>query len=140
MGLDRAYVMRAIADLRRWVVYLRDLGPLDSDQLQRDLTRQLALLHALQIAIHLVLDLGAHVLADLKTGSIDEYSEIGPRLAAAGVVPTTLGENLGSMARFRNLLVHRYHEIDLSVVVRNLPDGLDDFDLFAVSILKLLPP
>lgn len=86
MGLDRIYVLRSVADLRRWVAYLRGLGPLDAIELERDLTLQLAVMHAPQLAIHIVLDLGTHVLADLQAGSIEEYSEIGPRLAAAGVI------------------------------------------------------
>lgn len=65
MGVDRVYVSRALADLTRWTTYLRGLGQLEAQQLEADLTRQLALLHALQLAIQICLDVGAHVLAGI---------------------------------------------------------------------------
>lgn len=138
MGIDRDFIERALADLRRWVGFLRGLGALDPSRLETDLKEQLALLHALQLATQIVLDTGAHLLADLATGSIAEYAEIGPRLARAGVLDAGLGERLAEMARFRNLLVHGYAHVRMDLVVENVTRGLRDFDDFAAAVLAHL--
>lgn len=138
MGIDAVYARRALADLSHWAAYLRDLGPLSAGDLAADLTRQLAVLHALQLAIQTCLDLGAHLLAGIGAAPAGEYSSVGPELAVRGLIPTDLGGRLGQMARFRNILVHHYRDINLEIVVANLVAGLPDFDEFAGSIIAFL--
>lgn len=42
------------------------------------------------------------------------------------------------MARFRNVIVHRYDRIDAAIVVEILKKHLQDFTAFKKSVLKLI--
>jgi uncharacterized protein YutE (UPF0331/DUF86 family) len=42
------------------------------------------------------------------------------------------------MARFRNLLVHVYAQVDIERVYDHLQNHLDDFGLFAQHVLQFL--
>ncbi len=54
-------------------------------------------------------------------------------LAAEGVIPTELGERLALAVGFRNLLVHRYDDIDDDRAVANL-SNVGDFEDFAAHV------
>lgn len=134
MGLDPVYIHRALADLAQLREYLRGRATLSGAALAGDFTLRMAVLHTLQLAIQIVLDVGAHLLADRAGGPIDEYGEIGPRLARERLIPSDLGETLTRMARFRNLLVHQYADIDLDRVALVIQTGLADFETFESCI------
>ena len=51
-------------------------------------------------------------------------------LAEAGIVSTELANNLAAMARFRNLLVHRYCELDYGRVHQYLRESLGDLEKY----------
>jgi len=42
------------------------------------------------------------------------------------------------MARFRNIIVHRYEEIEPEIIISILRKNLKDFDLFKKSVLQFL--
>lgn len=60
------------------------------------------------------------------------------RLAAAGVYSEDLAQRLAQMARFRNLLVHRYWVVDLGMVHDFLATGLSDFSEYLEAVAKVV--
>jgi uncharacterized protein YutE (UPF0331/DUF86 family) len=132
--VDPAYVAKALKDLGRLRHFLESVRPLSGARLEHDFALRLAVLHALQLAIQIVLDVGAHLLASTAGGPVEEYSQIGPRLAEAGVVSAELGASLAPMARFRNLLVHQYADVDLDRVVAIVATGLGDLEAFDEAV------
>jgi uncharacterized protein YutE (UPF0331/DUF86 family) len=58
-----------------------------------------------------LLDLGRHILAKGFAVAVTEYKEIGPSLAAQGVLPEDQGNLLRQIAGYRNRMVHFYHEV-----------------------------
>lgn len=90
--------------------------------------------HELQVAIQAALDIGLILLSEQPVKAPAEYREIFPRLAEAGVLPREFGDRLAAMARFRNVLVHLYVEVDPVKVFEIVQQDLDDFDTFAKYI------
>ncbi len=84
-----------------------------------------------QVAIQAALDIGSIILADQSTRLPREYKDIFPALAEIGVLPADFAQKLVGMAKFRNVLVHLYLEVDLKRVYRYLQENLDDFEAFA---------
>jgi uncharacterized protein YutE (UPF0331/DUF86 family) len=60
------------------------------------------------------------------------------RLAAEGVLPAELADQLARAVRLRNLLVHRYDDIDDARVVHALGE-VSAFDEFAAHVAAWLP-
>jgi len=131
-------VSRHLKDLLEKVRFLRAQEAIDPVSLRQDLAARLAIERAFQLAIQNVLDIAAHVLAAEGWNDWDEYRELGPKLAARGVLSQDLGQALARMAGFRNLLVHEYAVIKLDRVRDYLRNHLDDFDQFASAIRKHL--
>ncbi|MEM4805984.1 MAG: DUF86 domain-containing protein [Thermofilaceae archaeon] len=66
------------------------------------------------------------------------YPECFTRLASKGVLPESLALRLASAARLRNLLVHRYWDIDDEKVYESAKEGLGDFEGFIDAVRRFL--
>lgn len=91
---------------------------------------QLAVEHALLIAIQSLLDLATHILADSELRDIADYRDALLKLGQIKVIPLHFAESISEMAGFRNRLVHEYQEIDPKRVHAFLRTRLGDFEEF----------
>lgn len=92
----------------------------------------------LQLAIEATLDIGAHLVADLKLGAIEVSRDVPYHLGDAGIVPPDLRETWIRMIGFRNILVHDYLELDRHIVYQVLQNHLDDFRRLAQIFARSL--
>jgi len=91
--------------------------------------------HYLLLAVETVLDLGSHVISSEGYEAPANYADIFRVLSDEGVIEPDLADRLMAMARFRNVLVHLYADVDEDRVLRILRESLDDLDSF-VRILR----
>jgi uncharacterized protein YutE (UPF0331/DUF86 family) len=82
----------------------------------------------LHLAIEAVLDMGNHVIADDRIGTVDWYSDIPKLLCDRGLISPDLRDKWIRMIGFRNTLVHEYIEINRDIVFDVLHQGLDDLE------------
>lgn len=68
----------------------------------------------------------------------NKYKGLFPALAQVGVLPEDFAQRLAGMAKFRNVLVHLYLEVDLRRLYRYLQENLDDFETFARYVAEWL--
>lgn len=94
-----------------------------------DLQMQLATHRALQLAIQICVDVGAHLVAELGLRPPSEYRDVFKSLREIGL-DRELAERLEDAAGQRNVLVHLYLEIDDKKVWESL-GRLDDLRAFA---------
>jgi len=80
------------------------------------------------------LDLAAHVVASEGYGTPATQAECFTLLQQHGVIDEPLAASLRRMAGFRNLVVHRYAEIDASIVEAIVHERLDDLRVFAARV------
>ena len=86
----------------------------------------------LQLTIEALIDIGNHIVSDQNLGQVNFYSDIPELLYQNNYIKKDLKEIFIQIIGFRNILVHDYLNIDLSIVYSVLNEKLDD--LF--SILK----
>ncbi len=86
------------------------------------------------MAIQSALDIGAILLSEVGTDIPTEYRDIFPKLTEIGVLPESLATRLVAMAKFRNVLVHLYLEIEVERLYQYIQHNLDDFDEFATYV------
>ncbi|MFQ6062788.1 MAG: DUF86 domain-containing protein [Methanosarcinales archaeon] len=79
-----------------------------------------------------------HILSRAYTERAENYPDCFIRLGAKGIIPKDLEVSLVSAARLRNLLVHRYWEVDDKKVYNSVKNGLKDFEEYVVFIKKYL--
>lgn len=127
---------RRLLDLyRRYRDYLRELAERSDEELRSDFAVMGGVQHYLLLAAETVLDLGSHVISSEGYEAPANYADIFRVLADEGVVEEGLADRLMAMARFRNLLVHLYADVDEDRVLRILRESLGDLDEF-VRLLR----
>ena len=94
--------------------------------------------HSLQEAIEACLDIGSHIIAERGFRRPEDYREIFKVLEENGIIDNLLSTKLQEMARLRNLLVHRYGEIDIKRIYIIMSEDMKDIQEFVKSILKYI--
>jgi len=117
---------------------LRKLCPLTYDEFAREHVLVGSAERDFQVAIQAALDIGSIILADQSVMLPREYKDIFPALAEIGVLPADFAQKLVGMAKFRNVLIHLYLEVDLQRVYRYLQENLEDFEIFARYVSEWL--
>jgi uncharacterized protein YutE (UPF0331/DUF86 family) len=80
-----------------------------------------------------------HVIAAEGYRPPSDYADAFRSLAEAGVLDAGLSDRLQAMARFRNLLVHGYADVDDRRVHGYLRDDLKDLRAFVAAIVTAFP-
>jgi uncharacterized protein YutE (UPF0331/DUF86 family) len=85
---------------------------------------------ALQLAIQICIDVGAHLVAARGLRAPDEYRDVFERLSREDTLDAALAERLKDAVGQRNLLVHGYVDVDAAVIWEKLAE-VDDLRTFA---------
>jgi len=139
-SLDSRRVHALLGRLDEAVMRLRVVAPSDVEVFVSEESWQARALveHFLRLAIEAALDLGRHIIAAKGFGLPEEYRDVARILRENGVISAPLAEGLAMMAGLRNILVHRYWEIDYVRLHRAATRGLSDFDDYGRAILKYM--
>lgn len=96
---------------------------------------RLAAQHAIQLAIQICVDIGAHLVAELALRMPDDYRGIFALLEKPLGLTPELVEGLSAAAGMRNVLVHVYLDVDDDRVWDAL-GHLDDLREFAAAVQR----
>lgn len=122
---DADVVERRLRALRRTLDDLSQLGDVEPAGLATDPIRRAAAERLLQVAVDLAVEVNAHLVTSV-VGEAPESARQSFELAAtAGMLPADLAEQLAPAVGLRNVLVHRYVDIDLAVVASSIRRLLD---------------
>ncbi len=103
---------------------------------EEDYMKQDSIAINLQRACEQCIDLANHTIKALKLGLPKDSKESFRLLAAARVIPIELAKNLEGMVGFRNILIHEYQRMDISLMVEVIERHLDDLIIFTNHIIK----
>jgi uncharacterized protein YutE (UPF0331/DUF86 family) len=87
-------------------------------------------MHLLLVCIEAVANICNHLLAKTARKTPASYSECFEGLRELGILDDPLTGRLIQMARFRNILVHRYWQVEPERVLRYARENLGDFEAF----------
>ena len=87
----------------------------------------------LRRALEALFDLGRHILAKGFASGVSEYREIAVALHEQGILDESQAKLLGTMAGYRNRMVHFYHEIDPDELYEICTNHLMDVETIATA-------
>lgn len=132
--VDRDLLRRKTAQVLHHVARLRRHASISASALLADEDLYSALLMDLQQAIQACIDLAAHVCADDALGVPATPAEAFSLLAGAGRIDDGLAVKLAGAAGLRNLIVHRYTDLDTRRIVEVVRDNLGDLETFVKAL------
>jgi len=137
-GVDPIRVRELLGRINDALRRLRDLGQLPEDDFLGDYHNTESAKYLLIVAIAAAIDLCNHIAARQGGRAPEDYADCFSILLELKVMRPDLASRLRQMARFRNLLVHLYAQVDNQLVYRVVQDDLGDFDAFQRAILDWL--
>lgn len=100
-------------------------------------TKQDSIILNLQRACEASIDLAMHVVAEKKLGLPQTSRDAFLLLETEGIIPVSLSKRMQRMVGFRNIAVHDYQEINLTILQKIIENHLDDFLQFSKAIIRL---
>lgn len=94
--------------------------------------------HRMQIAVEMVINIAEHIVAGLNLGQPEHAKELFPLLTKGKIINQELADKLSKAVGLRNILVHRYREINLPILADSATVGLNDLRDFAKTINEFL--
>jgi uncharacterized protein YutE (UPF0331/DUF86 family) len=129
-------VVNKAATIERCVARAREEYAAAGTSLATDFTRQDAAVLNIQRACEAALDIGQHLIRQMKLGVPQSARHVFELLAHAGLIDAALAERMKRMVGFRNIAVHDYQALLLPITVSILRDHLGDFLAFTAEVLK----
>jgi len=112
------------------------LSKLTSQEFSEDFRNIEAAKHLLQVSIEAMLDIANHIIARNRWGIPTKSSDSIRILREKGYFSQQEEALFGNMIKFRNRVVHLYHDINDKEIYKILQENLQDFSLFLKAIAK----
>lgn len=130
--IDAALVEKKLAFIETCVRELTELAR--PDKLDTDVREARFTEHTLQIAIQAALDVASQIVSARRLGEPETNRALFDLLYKASIIDADIAENLYAMAGFRNILVHGYQDVDVTVVADIVRNHLGDLLAFVRAI------
>ncbi len=117
---------------------LRQLGQAPKEEFLKDFRNTESAKYLLVKATEAAIDICNHLVSRIGGRTPRDYADCFAVLEELGVIPANLAQRLKKMARFRNLIVHLYWQVDDARVYEILQSDLDDLEEYQTQIATYL--
>jgi uncharacterized protein YutE (UPF0331/DUF86 family) len=138
MKVNVELVRARMGEIRESVGKIRSYTALSDEEFFADERNIYTVSHLLLVSIEAVAVICNHLLARLAKKAPANYGECFEGLRELGILDEALTRRLIGMARFRNILVHRYGDVDPQRVLRYARENLGDFEAYNEQIAQFI--
>jgi uncharacterized protein YutE (UPF0331/DUF86 family) len=131
-------VINKIQSIQRCVERARQEYRGNPAEFDTDYTKQDAAILNVVRACELAIDLANHVIKSHRMGIPTSSGESFELLHRQHVIDRRLTEELKNMVHFRNVVIHDYQQVSISIVKSVIISGLDDLVLFGDRIKEFV--
>lgn len=132
--VDPRKARHLLALFRRYRRFLADLADRSDEELRGDFAVMGGVQHYLLLVIETLLDLGSHIISSEGYEPPGSYADVFRVLSDERLLHADLSDRLMAMARFRNVLVHAYADVDEERVLEILRTRLVDLDDYIEAV------
>ena len=133
--VDKELLSRKLSRLQHYVDVLKTAEDINWQKYRDDLRTKAFVERYLHLAIEEMLDIANHFVSFYQWREPAGYRDLLLILTEQGILPREHLTVFQNMASFRNMLVHRYENIDDELVFGIFKKRLEDFDLFMMLIM-----
>ena len=136
--VDKTLILRKLAELEEYLGQICEFSSVSAEEYSGDWKARRIVERTLQIMIELCIDIAGHIISDRRLRVPVSYADTFKSLAEAGLITPRISDIMEKMAKFRNIVVHQYENIDTEIVILILRNHLDDFLIFRDAVLQIL--
>ena len=138
LSVDKNRILAKLDEIERYIDELIEIKPKSFKEYQASIKEKRASERLVQIAIESVLDICSIIVSDMKLGLPEDEDDVIKKLETSKVIKNELALVLSKMKGMRNILVHKYGEVEDELVFESISQELEDFDKFKEEILRLI--
>lgn len=127
--LDLQKIKNLIADTHKFVGDLKSLVASSYEEWSADRHKVALSEHYIERATENILTIGTHILSRLPA-KIKDYEDVLLSLGREGIVPQDFATKNRGLAKFRNLLVHQYWDVQPEKLFDIIITHTDDLERF----------
>jgi len=134
--VDIELISRKLSRLQGYVDELKAATDITWEKYRSDLRTKAFVERFLHLAIEEVIDIANHIVSFEQWREPSGYRDLLQVLSEKEIIPKNQLSRFQNMASFRNMLVHRYENIDEELVYGIFSKHLTDFDLYSNLIMQ----
>ena len=136
--VDKALIFRKLTELEDHLKQIKEFSSVSVEVYGREWKTQRIVERTLQIMIEICADIANHIISDKGYRVPKSYADTFRVLYEKDIIEEEIFNMMENMAKFRNIVVHRYDKVDESIVVNILKRHLDDFLVYRNAIVDTL--
>lgn len=136
--VKREIVISRVDKLKEYLGYLKSIKQYSKEEYINNPMIYGSSERFLHLAIESVIDIGNHVISDMRYRKPENNRDIFQILHENKLIDEKLKINLCNMAGFRNILVHDYLKIDREIVYEIILNNLSDIEKFIKVIVEYI--
>ena len=136
--LDKERIQSKIGELDSYLQELEEIIPETYEEYEKSTEKKRSCERLLHISIESVIDICMLLVKGLKLGVPVEEEDVFEKLEKKKAFPKKMVKKLRQMKGLRNILVHRYGDVDDELVFDSLNTELNDFQEFTEHVLKFI--
>lgn len=136
--LNLARIRQKVADIRESLAVLRGYAAWDDKAFLSNDEAIRSARYAFIVLVEAASNIANHLCAKLLAKAPTSYADAFLLLSERGLLDEGLTKRLAAMAGFRNLLVHRYGEVNNQRMLEIMRNNLGDLELFLSAIAEII--
>lgn len=137
-AIERDIITSRFELMVKYLNRLRQFEPVSLETYLNDFDQQLISERLIQLLVEAASDINAYLLAQLHQDTPSTYFDSYIKAGQRSIITRELAEQLAQSAGMRNILVHRYKDIDSQLVFSALPEALQQYPLYIQQITAYL--
>jgi len=129
---------RLFSELEKAVQKLSDYSKISKQEFLENYEKIDTAKYNFIVAIEAIIDICNHLIAERKLGYPQDYADVMRIIGKEVSFPEGFIDKLVQMAKFRNMLVHMYWEIEEEQLYKFITENLDGFEIFESFIRSYL--
>jgi len=111
-SVDRERVSKLIEEIRESLRVAEEIVSLDLNEFLADVRNRYTLRLSIVEIVEATTLIGLHILREQFNDTAEGYVQVFRKLLERGIISRDTGEGMIKLARLRNLIVHRYWDVD----------------------------
>lgn len=136
--IDKEIISAKIKDIENYLKELEPILALPNREIASHYEKLRTVERDFQLIVDTILDINSHIIAANKLPISDDYQQTFVILAQKNILSPVLAEKIAPVTGLRNLIVHKYGEVDMERFFNALKDNIYQFDEYVEEIKKLI--
>ncbi|MBI5332570.1 MAG: DUF86 domain-containing protein [Candidatus Aenigmarchaeota archaeon] len=134
----KAEIANKLADLKKYYDILSEYRKYSLIEIEKDFMLRGAIERYMQLCLEIIIEIGEMIIANECFEKPKKHREVIEILCRHNILPQTFANRFAPAVGLRNILVHKYGDVDIRKLHKNLHADIDDFDTFTKHVSKYL--